>query len=40
MTTIGRVEEFREEKDDWDQYAKRLDHFFAANGITRAVSLQ
>ena len=32
MATIGRIEEFREDKEDWDQYAERLDHFFAANG--------
>ena len=36
MATIGRIEEFREEKEDWDQYAERLDHFFATNGITGA----
>ena len=36
MATIGRIEEFREDKEDWDQYAERLDHFFAANGITGA----
>ena len=36
MATIGRIEEFREEKEDWDQYAERLDHFFTANGITGA----
>ena len=23
-------------KEDWDQYAERLEHFFAANGITEA----
>ena len=36
MATIGRIEEFREDKEDWDQYAERFDHFFAANGITGA----
>ena len=36
MATIGRIEEFREDKEDWDQYAERLEHFFAANGITQA----
>ena len=36
MATIGRIEEFRDEKEDWDQYAERLEHFFAANGITEA----
>ena len=36
MATIGRIEEFREDREDWDQYAERLDHFFSANGITDA----
>ena len=27
---------FSEDKEDWDQYVERLDHFFAANGITVA----
>ena len=36
MATIGRIKEFCEEKEDWDQYAERLDHFFAANRITGA----
>ena len=34
MATIGRIEEFREDKEEWSQYAERLEHFFAANGIT------
>ena len=34
MATIGRIEEFREDKEEWSQYAERLGHFFAANGIT------
>ena len=34
MATIGRIEEFREDKEEWSQYTKRLEHFFAANGIT------
>ena len=34
MATVGRIEEFREEKEEWTQYAERLEHFFAANGIT------
>ena len=33
MATIGRIEEFKEGKDDWNQYAKRLEFFFEANGI-------
>ena len=36
MATIGRIKEFHDEKEDWDQYAERLEHFFAANGITEA----
>ena len=36
MATIGRIEEFREEKEDWDQHVERLDYFFVANGITGA----
>ena len=32
--TIGRIEEFRKDKEEWNQYAERLEHFFAANGIT------
>ena len=34
MATIGRIEEFREDKEEWSQYTERLEHFFAANGIT------
>ena len=34
MATIGRIEEFREDKEEWSQYAERLEHFFAANNIT------
>ena len=36
MASIGRIKEFREDKEDWDQYMERLDHFFSANGITVA----
>ena len=36
MATIGRIEEFRDDKEDWVQYGERLEHFFAANGITEA----
>ena len=34
MATIGHIEEFREDKEEWSQYAEQLEHFFAANGIT------
>ena len=27
MATIGRIEEFKEGKDDWSQYAERLEFF-------------
>jgi len=30
---IGSVGEFREGKEEWSQYAERLDHFILANGI-------
>ena len=33
MTTIGRIEELCEDKEEWSQYAERLEHFFATNGI-------
>ena len=33
MATIGRIEEFKESKDNWNQYAERLEFFFEANGI-------
>ena len=31
-----RIKSFRDGKEDWDQYTERLEHFFAANGITEA----
>ena len=34
MATIGRIEEFHEDKEEWSQYTERLEHFFATNGIT------
>ena len=34
--SVVTIEEFRKDKEDWDQYTERLDHFFAANGITGA----
>ena len=37
MATIGRIKEFCEDKEEWSHYAERLEHFFAANGITITV---
>ena len=34
--TLGRVEEFDGNKDDWQQYVERLEYFFIANGIDGA----
>ena len=31
---IGIIGEFQEGREDWKQYAERLEHFMAANGIT------
>ena len=36
MATIGRIKEFCDEEEDWDQYVERLEHFFATNGLTEA----
>ena len=33
---LGSISEFDPEKEEWQQYAKRLDHFFAANEIDDA----
>jgi len=33
MATIGRIEVLKEGKDDWSQYAERLEFFFEANEI-------
>ena len=30
---IGSIGEYREGKEEWSQYAERLNHFFSANGI-------
>ena len=38
--TLGRVEEFDGDKQDWQQYVERLGHFFLANGITDAAKQQ
>ena len=32
-STLGRIDEFDGNKDDWPQYVKRLGYFFDANGI-------
>ena len=34
VTLIGSVGEFEPAQEDWAQYAERLGHFMAANGIT------
>jgi hypothetical protein len=34
--TLGRVEDFDGNKDDWQQYVERLEHFSVANGIDGA----
>ena len=31
--TLGRIDEFDGNKDDWPQYVERLGYFFDANGI-------
>ena len=36
MATLGRVEEFDGNRDDWQQYVERLKHFFVANSIDGA----
>lgn len=36
MALIGSIGEFDESRETWPQYAKRLTHFLAANGITTA----
>ena len=34
--TLGKIGEFQPSVEDWMQYAKHLEFFFAANGIMRA----
>ena len=34
--TLGRVEEFDGNKDDWQQYVERLEHFFQVNDVDGA----
>ena len=33
-THIATIGEFQEGREDWKQYAERLQHFMDANGIT------
>ena len=35
-TSIGRVEPFQPDEDDWDQYTERLEQYFIVNGIEDA----
>ena len=35
-TLFGQVSEFDPHKEEWSQYVKRLDHFFAANAVEDA----
>lgn len=32
--TLGHIEEFDGAKGDWQLYVERVEHFFAANGIS------
>ena len=34
VSTVGQVEPFDPDADDWQVYAERLDQFFAANEIS------
>ena len=36
MSTLGRIEEFDANKDDWQEYVERLEFYFVANGIEDA----
>ena len=36
MSTLGRIEEFDANKDDWQEYVERLKFYFVANGIEDA----
>ena len=40
MAVYGKVSEFDETKEDWDQYVERLENYFAANGIQAATKKQ
>ena len=35
-STIGHIGEYEESREEWTQYAERLGHFLAANGIDAA----
>ena len=37
---IGKIEEFREGKEEWLQYIERLEHYFVANDVTTAAKKQ
>ena len=37
---IGKIEEFREGKEEWLQYIERLEHYFVANDVTTAARKQ
>ena len=36
MALLGNMAEFDEQRESWPQCARRLSHFFAANGVTAA----
>ena len=36
MATLGRIEQFNRESDDWPQYVERLNFYFEANAINAA----
>ena len=36
-TLLGRINEFDGTKEDWQQFVKRVNHFFDANGINNAL---
>ena len=38
--TLGTVEEFDGNVEEWQQYVERLGHFFAANGITETEKMR
>ncbi|KAJ8043837.1 hypothetical protein HOLleu_11112 [Holothuria leucospilota] len=40
MAHFGKVTEFIAGKEIWSQYVERLEHFFAANGITDKAKMQ
>jgi len=33
MALIGKIDEFRDEAENWTQYQERLEQFFVANDI-------